>query len=168
LLPAALFPAGRNIPETNFAPNMTMTKKLLFAGMILLAVALVAMAADAVTGKWGFEQAGRQGGTPRPVTLELKAEGAKLTGTVTGGGGGGRQGGGGGGGGQAPAPQQISNGKVDGANISFDVVRETPNGAMTTKYVGTVSGSEMKLKITRTGQDGTPQTTEVVAKKSTT
>ena len=32
----------------------------------------------------------------------------------------------------------------------------------------TVSGDEMKLKITRTGQDGTPMTNEVTAKRSTT
>ena len=134
---------------------MTMTKKLLFAGMTLLAVAFVVMAADAVTGKWVYEQPGRQGGEPRPVTLELKAEGAKLTGTVAGAGGGG----------QAPQAQPISNGKVDGSNISFDVTRETPNGAMTTKYEGVVAGAEMKLKVTRQGQNG-PQTNEFTAKKS--
>jgi hypothetical protein len=39
--------------------------------------------------------------------------------------------------------------------------------SMTTKYEGTVSGSELKLKITRDGQNG-PQTSEVTAKKATT
>lgn len=39
---------------------------------------------------------------------------------------------------------------------------------MVTKYEGSVSGGDMKLKITRTGQDGTPMSTDVVAKKSTT
>ena len=143
-----------------------MTKKMLFVGAILLAVALSAMAADAVTGKWTFEQAGRGGGggggTPRMVTLDLKADGAKLTGTIL------QPMGGRGGGGAAPTPVEIKNGKVDGNNISFDVVRETPNGAMTQKYEGTVSGAELKLKITRTGQDGSPQTNEVTAKKATT
>ena len=138
-----------------------MNKKLLFVGAILLAVALVAMAADAITGKWVYEQAGRDG-TPRPTTIELKAEGATLTGSVTGAMGG--RGGGGGGG--APAAQPISNGKVSGNNVSFDVTRETPNGNMTTKYEGTVSGSEMKLKVTRPGRGGgDPTTTEVTAKK---
>ncbi len=130
--------------------------------MTLLVVALVALAADAITGKWVYETPGRGGGAPRQTTLDLKADGAKLTGTVTGGGGMG------GGGGQAPAPSQVTNGKVDGSNISFEVTRETPNGNMTTKYEGTVSGSELKLKVTRTGQDGTPMTTEYVAKKATT
>jgi hypothetical protein len=39
---------------------------------------------------------------------------------------------------------------------------------MVTKYDGVLSGDEMKLKITRNGQDGTPVTTEVTAKRSTT
>jgi hypothetical protein len=39
---------------------------------------------------------------------------------------------------------------------------------MVQKYEGTVSGDELKLKITRNGQDGTPVTTEVVAKRSAT
>jgi hypothetical protein len=148
-----------------------MTKKLLFAGMILLVVALVALAADSVTGKWGFEMAGRNGGPGRPVTLDLQASGATLTGTVTGMGGGGRGMGGGGGapgGGAppAPTPTPISNGKVDGNNVTFDVSRDTPNGAMVTKYVGVVAGSEMKLKVTAPGRGGgDPVTTEVTAKK---
>jgi hypothetical protein len=140
-----------------------MTKKLLFVGMILLTLALVVLAADAVTGKWGFEMAGRGGGPGRPVTLDLTAQGATLTGTVTGMGGGR---GGGGGGGTPPAPSAISNGKVDGANVSFDVSRDTPNGAMVSKFAGVVSGGEMKLKVTAPGRGGgDPTTTEYTAKK---
>jgi hypothetical protein len=145
-----------------------MTKKLLFVMTILLVAALTLLAA-AIDGKWVYEQAGRQGGTPRQTTITLKADGVKLTGTVTGGMGG--RGGGGGaapGGGGPPPETAISDGKVDGNNISFKVVRETPNGKMTTDYTGTISGDELKLKITRTGQDGTPVTTEVTAKRSTT
>ena len=147
-----------------------MNRKLLYVGAMLLSVALVAMAADAIAGKWTFEQAGRGGGgggggTPRIVTLDLKVDGAPLHGTILQ-----PMGGRGGGGGTPPAPTpiEIKNGKVAGNNISFDVVRETPNGSMTTKYEGTVSGSELKLKVTRAGRDGTPQTSEVTAKKSAT
>jgi hypothetical protein len=151
-----------------------MTKKLLFVGLVLLVVALVALAADAITGKWGYEMEGRGGGPGRPVTLDLKADGATLTGTVTGMGGGGRgmRGGGGGGGAPgggappAPTPAPISNGKVDGNNVTFEVSRDTPNGAMVTKFAGVVSGSEMKLKVTAPGRGGgEPTTTEVTAKK---
>jgi hypothetical protein len=153
-----------------------MTKKLLFAGAILLAVALVATAADSITGKWVYEMQGRGGGgggggggaaTPRTVTLDLKADGAMLTGTVTqpafgrGGGGGGTP--------PAPTPVEIKNGKVNGDMISFEVTRAGRNGDTTTKYEGTVSGGELKLKVTAPGRGGgEPMTTEVTAKKSTT
>src|SRR4051794_32783387 len=134
-----------------------MTKKLLFVTAILLVVAIGAFAAD-VSGKWTYEQAGRNGGAPRPVTITLKQDGNNLTGEVPGMGRGGDA---------PPPPTAIKNGKVDGDKVSFEVVREFNGNSMTTKYEGTVSGSEMKLKVTREGQNG-PQTTEVVAKKSTT
>jgi hypothetical protein len=147
-----------------------MSRKLVFVGLLLLAVSMVAMAAD-VTGKWTYEQVGRGGGgggggTPRVVTLDLKSSGSTLTGTILQPMGG--RGGGGGGQAAAPAPVEIKNGKIDGDKISFDVTRETQNGAQTQKFEGTVSGAELKLKITRQGMDGTPQTNEVTAKKSTT
>jgi hypothetical protein len=135
-----------------------MTKKLLFVMTILLVASFALMAAD-VSGKWTFEQPGRGGNPGRPVTITLKADGAKLTGSVPGFGRGG---------GEPPPPSEITDGKVDGNNVSFTVKRETPNGPVVTKYEGTVNGDEMKLKITRPGQDGTPMTNEVTAKRSTT
>ena len=135
-----------------------MTKKLLFVMTILLVASFALLAAD-VSGKWTFEQPGRGGNPGRPVTMTLKAEGAKLTGSMPGMGRGGDT---------PPPPSEITDGKVDGNNVSFTVKRETPNGTMVTKYEGTVNGDEMKLKITRTGQDGTPMTNEVTAKRSTT
>jgi len=135
-----------------------MTKKLLFVTTILMAVALVAFAAD-VTGKWTYEQPGRGGGDPTPVTIDLKASGATVTGSVTGGMGG--RGGGG-----APTPSEISNGKVEGDKVTFEVKRTTPNGDQVIKYEGTVSGDAMKLKVTRPGRGGDPQTTEFDAKRA--
>ena len=157
-----------------------MTKKILLTGLVLLVVAVVAVAADAITGKWAYEAPARGGGgggggaagggAPRIVTLELKADGANLTGTILQPAGGGR---GGGGGGAAPAaptaptPTPIANGKVNGNSITFEVTRQGQNGATTTKYEGTVSGAELKLKITAPGRGGgDPTTTEVTAKKS--
>ena len=90
-----------------------MTKKLLFVTTILLVVALGAFAAD-ITGKWTFEQAGRQGGNPRTITMNLKADGSNLTGTVSGMGRGGG----------AAADMQIQNGKVNGSNVSFETKME--------------------------------------------
>jgi len=138
-----------------------MTKKLVTLGTILLLIALVAMAVDAITGKWTISQEGRNGGPPRVSTLDLKVNGATVTGTLL-------ATMGGGGGGQAPAPAPISNGKVNGNTVTFDVVRDFGGNSMTMKYEGTVSGDEMKLNITRTGQDGTPMTTPATAKRATT
>jgi len=133
-----------------------MTKKLLFVTTLLLVVAIAAFAAD-VSGKWTYEMAGRQGGPARQVTITLKQDGNKLTGEVPGMGRGGQQ---------MPATQ-ITNGKVDGDNVYFEVVREFQGNTMTTKYEGTVSGDEMKLKITRDTPNG-PMTNEVTAKKGST
>ena len=146
-----------------------MTKKLLFVVTLMLVVAFALMAAD-ITGKWVAEQPGRNGGPPRQTTFDLKANGATLTGTMTGGGGGGGRrggGGGGGGGGRAPQAREISDGKVDGNNISFTVKVEFNGQSMVTKYEGTLSGDELKLKVTRDGQNG-PTTSEMTAKRSTT
>ncbi len=133
-----------------------MTKKLLFVISLLLVASFALMAAD-VSGKWTFEQPGRGGNPGRPVTITLKADGSTLTGTMPAGG----RGGGG-------DPIAISDGKVDGNNISFNVKRDMNGTTMITKYEGTVAGDELKLKITRTGQDGTPVVTDVVAKRSAT
>ena len=129
-----------------------MTKKLLFVTTLLLVVAFAAMAAD-VSGKWTYEQAGRNGGPARQVTITLKADGSTLTGSVPG---------------MRDAPPiEITNGKVDGDNVSFEVKREFNGNTMVSKYEGKVSGDEMKLKITRETQNG-PMTNEVTAKRSTT
>jgi hypothetical protein len=135
-----------------------MTKKLLFVVTILLVASFALMAAD-VSGKWTFEQPGRGGNPGRQVTITLKADGAKLTGSVPGMGRGGDN---------PPPPTEITDGKVDGNIVSFTVKREFNGNTMVQKYEGTVNGDEMKLKITRTGQDGTPMTNEVTAKRSTT
>jgi len=147
-----------------------MTKKLLFAFTILLVVAFVAMAAD-ITGKWVAEQPGRNGGPARQITFDLKADGATLTGTMTGGHGWWR-----------PsrwrrwpsrwrwrrsAAREISDGKVDGNNISFTVKVEFNGNTMVSKYEGTLSGDELKLKVNREGRNGAT-TSELTAKRSTT
>ena len=111
-------------------------------------MALVALAAD-VTGKWSAEMAGRNGQT-RTVTMNLKADGDKLTGTI-----GGPQG-----------DTEISDGKVSGDNISFSVVREMNGNQMKMNYTGTVSGDEIKFKVEREGGQG--RTQEFTAKRSTT
>ena len=112
-------------------------------------LAVAALAAD-VSGKWTYETQGRNGA--QTVTLTLKADGGSLTGTMAGGRGG---------------DVEISEGKVDGNNVSFKVVREMQGNKLVMNYTGTVSGEEMKLKIEREGAPAGKGPTEVTAKKST-
>ncbi|HXS96273.1 MAG TPA: hypothetical protein VN736_16835 [Candidatus Limnocylindrales bacterium] len=133
-----------------------MTKKLLFVVSLLLVLALAAFAAD-VTGKWTYEQQGR-GGNPTTVTLTLKADGGTVTGTES------RPGRGGNG----TTDTQVTNGKIDGDKISFDISREFNGNTMTTTYKGTVKGDTIDFEVTRPGRGGEPMTNKVTAKKATT
>jgi hypothetical protein len=131
-----------------------MTKKLLFVTTILLALSLAALAAD-VSGKWTFEQAGR-GGNPTTVTLNLKVDGMKVTGSVVRPGRNGNM------------EAQISDGKIDGSSIMFKTSQQMGDNTITTEYNGTINGDSISLKITRPGRDGNPMTSEATAKRATT
>lgn len=108
--------------------------------LALAALSLAAFAGD-VTGKWTAQVPGRQGQT-RETTFNFKAEGDKLTGTVSG-----QQG-----------DQPISEGKITGDTITF--VRESQRGKQS--FTGTVAGDEIKFK--RTMGEGPAQ--EFVAKRA--
>ena len=131
-----------------------MTKKLLFVMTILLIAAFGLKAADA-SGKWVAEQPGRNGGPPRQITFTFKVDGAKLTGTVSQPGRNGNM------------DTEISDGKVDGDNISFKVKRTMGDQEMVTEYTGTVSGDSINLKMNMNTPNG-PMTRELTAKKATT
>jgi hypothetical protein len=100
--------------------------------LLSCALAVAAFAAD-VTGKWTYEMQGRNGAMTG--TINLKADGGTLTGTVSGRGG----------------ETEITNGKIDGDTVSFDVVREFNGNKMTMKYTGTVSADGIKFKVEREG-----------------
>ncbi len=128
-----------------------MTKKLLFVVAILCALALAVFAADP-SGKWTWEQQGRNGATTQ--TLTLKADGNKLTGSLDAGRGG---------------PTDISNGTVNGNTITFDVKREFNGNTMSTSYKGTLDGDTLTLEFSRPGRGGAePTPMKVTAKRSTT
>ena len=148
---------GGNIWGAENAYRGTMTKKLLFVMTLLLVVAVGLWAADA-SGKWTWEQQGRQGSTMN-VTLNLKQDGSNLTGNISMPGRGGQA-----------METAISEGKVDGSNVSFKVVREFNGNQFVTTYKGTVNGESMDLEITRPGFGGNeaPPPVKVTAKKSTT
>ena len=107
--------------------------KTLLLTALLGIFALVALAAD-VTGKWVAHVPGRNGN--QDVTFNLKQSGNDLTGTVT----------------VGQGEQPISDGKVNGDNLSFKVSFEARGNTISQSYTGTVSGSE--IKFTREGGRG--------------
>ena len=99
-------------------------------------LAMAAWAADA-TGKWTAQMPGRNGDT-REITFDLKADGANLTGSVSG---------------QAGSTE-ISDGKIDGDNVSFDVVREFNGNQVKMHYTGKIDGDQIQFKVEREGGQG--------------
>jgi hypothetical protein len=114
-------------------------RKLMSTGFLLGLLSLTALAAD-VTGKWTAQVPGR-GGQTREQTFNLKADGNTLTGTVSG-----RQG-----------DVAISEGKIDGDQISFTQTMEFNGNTMKLVYKGTVSGDEIKFTRQRDGGEGQAQ-----------
>lgn len=121
--------------------------KLMMAGCL---ATMTMMAAD-VTGKWTADMPGRDGAT-MTMTMNLKADGGAVTGTVSG-----RRG-----------DTDISAGKVDGNNVSFDVVREFNGNKMTQHYVGVLDGDTIHFTIKSEGGMGGGQDRKVDAKRATT
>ncbi len=106
----------------------------------------VAAAAD-VSGTYKAEVAGRNGNT-QTITINLKADGANLTGAMV----------------NARGETPISDGKVDGNKVSFNVVRKMQDNEITIKYTGLVDGDS--IKFTQTANfNGNERKTEFVAKK---
>jgi hypothetical protein len=113
--------------------------------ILVLAASALAWAAN-VDGKWVAQVAG-QGGQTREVTFNFKAEGGKLTGTVSG-----RQG-----------DTPISDGTVKGDDISFTQTFEAQGNTIKVIYTGKVSGDE--IKMTRKREGGDQPATEFTAKR---
>ena len=108
---------------------------VILAAVVVLAAVTMALAAN-VDGKWVAQVAG-QGGQTREVTFTFKAEGEKLTGTVSG-----RQG-----------DTPISDGKIKGDDISFTQSFEAQGNTIKVIYTGKVSGDEIKMTRKRDGSD---------------
>ncbi len=114
---------------------------------VLMAVifAVIVWAAD-VTGKWTAQVPGR-GGQTRETTFNFKAEGEKLSGTMSG-------------------PQgdiDISDGKISGDDISFVVKMSFGGNDVKLNFKGKVAGDEIKFTRTREGSD---QSQEFTAKRA--
>ena len=107
-----------------------------FALAILVLSAICAFAAD-VTGQWAGTTKGPDGGD-FTLTISLKQDGAKLTGTV---------------GGPQGEPVEITDGKVEGDKLSFNV---SFNG-MTIIHEGVIKGdNEIALTARFPKETGIP------------
>ena len=105
------------------------------------------------SGTWTWSAPGRDGGEARKSTLKLKAEGEKLTGSIS---APGRQG--------QSRDTEISNGKIKGDEISFDVTREFNGNKFTAKYSGKISGDTIKGKV-ETEREGNTRSRDWEAKR---
>lgn len=121
-------------------------RKLLTTGLLCGLLALTALAAD-VTGKWTAQVPAR-GGQTREATFNLKADGNTLTGTVSG----------------PRGEMPISEGKIDGDQISFTQTMEFNGNTVKLIFKGTVAGDEIKFTRSRDGGNQPPQ--EFTAKRA--
>jgi len=98
--------------------------------MALLALTgLVLLAAD-IDGTWTAETQGKNG--PQTNTLTLISKGGELTGKLDNGGKGG--------------PADISEGKIEGSNVTFKVVRDFGGKQVSQEWKGTITGGELTLQ----------------------
>ena len=121
-------------------------KTLLTVLVIACLVAGVALAAG-IDGKWYSERKMERDGNTMVIktTLELKADGAKLTGkmvmTM---------------GDMDPRDVEIKDGKIEGNKFSFTTTMSTPNGEFKTVYNGTLEGDAIKGTAAREGGQERP------------
>jgi hypothetical protein len=108
------------------------------------------------TGTWTWSTPGRNGSPDRVSTLTLKADASKLTGKVS---APGRDG-------QA-AETAIASGKIEGDNISFELVRSYNGNSSTNKYSGVVTADKITGKVESVNRSGEPQSRNWEANRST-
>lgn len=112
-----------------------MMKKLALAALAFTLGSVTALAAD-FNGKWTADVPGRNGNT-QTVSFDFHVDGGTLTGKVT----------------TMRGDVDISNGKVDGDNISFDTVLNFNGNSMTQSYKG-MAQPDGTIKFTRAMSGG--------------
>lgn len=96
-------------------------RKLTLAVLVFAVGSMAALAAD-FNGKWSGEVQGRRG--TQTITFDFHVDGSTLSGKVS----------------TPRGDADISNGKVDGDNISFDQVMNFNGNQMTIHYTGKADG----------------------------
>lgn len=113
-----------------------MMKKLGLAVLFFTLSSVAALAAD-FNGKWSADVPGRNGNT-QTLTFDFHVDGSTLTGKVT----------------TMRGDTDITNGKVDGDNISFDTVMSMGGNSMTMSYMGKADGDTIKFSRSMAGGGG--------------
>jgi len=111
-------------------------------GLVVLCLAALSsfvVAQSAVDGTWTGEVQGGRG--PQTLTLTLKADAGKLTGSVGGGRGG---------------PVTIDEGTISGSDLKFKTKQQGRGGEVVFSWTGTVKGDE--IAFSRTPEGGQAQT----------
>ena len=122
-------------------------KRLLVAPIVLAIVAMAGIArAEDPSGTWKWTA--MMGNNTREVTLKLKLDGDKLTGTIT----------------MGTRDTEITDGTYKDGDVAFSVVREQNGNKRTTKYTGKVSGDAIKGKI-ETDRNGQTNSRDWEAKR---
>jgi rhodanese-related sulfurtransferase len=140
-----------NLKIKNMKKQTASLLKYLAGALLLIGPTLQAADAD---GNWIWTTPGRNGGATRENVLSLKTDGSQLTGKISAPGRDGK-----------PAVTQITDGKVDGNNISFAVVRVFNGNTISTTYTGTVAAGQITGKI-ETVRNGETQSREWLAKNA--
>ncbi len=124
-------------------------RELLILGLAFIGFASQSQAADKQdpTGTWKWSVTFND--QSRDVTLKLKLEGDKLTGTMPG---------------RNNEETKIENGTFKDGEVSFSVTREGKGQKMTSKYKGKVDGDTIKGKIERE-RDGKAKSSDWEAKR---
>jgi len=107
---------------------------------LFVCAAVIAVIAQSVDGKWSGEVQGGRG--PQQVNLTLKADGGKLTGTVTGRGG----------------ENPIQEGTISGSALKFKTKQQGRGGnEITLNWTGTLKGDEIAMSRMADGGQGQAQ-----------
>ena len=120
-----------------------MMRKIGLAVLVFALSSVAAFAAD-FNGKWTADVQGRNG--TQTMTFEFHVSGSALTGKVT----------------TQRGDSDISDGKVDGDNISFSQTMNMQGNEMKVMYTGKAEGDTIKFSR----QMGDRGTTEFVAKRA--
>ncbi len=123
-------------------------KTRILSVLAFLAVSVFTLAAADASGKWTAETPGRDGAT-MTNTFALKTTGSTLTGTMA----------------NQRGENAITDGKVDGDNISFTVILKMGGNERKLNFKGVVSGDSIKFTRSMEGNDSVQ---EFTAKRSAT